>query len=266
MRSLFARHGWRRARRISTRNFRGLKTMKKILLATIAFAALAAPAFGADVGARPYYDTTPPAYAAPIYSWTGFYVGGHIGGAFSSSNNFNGLVLNDNSARFLGGVQGGADWQFAPNWVVGVEGQYSWLSKNNLNAFFPAGLAYNNDQRAIGSLTARVGWTWGPGLLYVKGGYAYSDNNDTLRLAGVPVAFALDSNHRDGYTVGGGVEYMFAPNWSAKAEYQYYNFGDSRFVAPAVLVPFGSFHNDEHTVKAGINYRFNFGAPVVARY
>jgi outer membrane immunogenic protein len=240
--------------------------IKKLLLATVALATLgaAAPAFGADLGARPYSKA--PVYAAPIYNWTGFYIGGHIGGAFSSSNNFNGLVLNDNSARFLGGVQGGADWQFAPNWVVGVEGQYSWLSKNNLNAFFPGGLAYNNDQRAIGSLTARVGWTWGPGLLYVKGGYAYSDNNDTLRLAGVPVAFALDSNHRDGYTVGGGVEYMFAPNWSAKAEYQYYNFGDSRFVAPAVLVPFGSFHNDEHTVKAGINYRFNFGAPVVARY
>ena len=82
----------------------------------------------------------------------------------------------------------------------------------------------------------------------------------------MPVAFALDRNHRDGYTVGAGVEYMFAPNWSAKAEYQYYNFGDSRFLAPAALVPFGSFQNDEHTLKAGINYRFNFGAPVAARY
>ena len=58
----------------------------------------------------------PPAYAAPIYNWTGFYVGGHIGGAFSASNNFNGLVLSDNSARLLGGLQAGADWQFAPNW------------------------------------------------------------------------------------------------------------------------------------------------------
>jgi outer membrane immunogenic protein len=54
--------------------------------------------------------------------------------------------------------------------------------------------------------------------------------------------------------------------WSAKAEYQYYDFGDSRFVAPAALVPFGSFHNDDHTIKAGINYRFNLGSPAVARY
>ena len=113
--------------------------MKKILLAVcgprLAITA-AAPAFGADLGARPYYNKAP-VYAAPIYNWTGFYIGGHIGGAFSGSNNFNGLVLSDNSARFLGGVQAGADWQFAPNWVVGVEGQYSWLGKNNLNAILP---------------------------------------------------------------------------------------------------------------------------------
>ena len=66
--------------------------------------------------------------------------------------------------------------------------------------------------------------------------------------------------------VGGGLEYMFAPNWSAKVEYQYYNFGDSAFVTPAALAAFGSFHNDEHTVKAGLNYRFNLGGPVVAKY
>ena len=52
---------------------------------------------------------------------------------------------------------------------------------------------------------------------------------------------------------------MFAPSWSAKVEYQYYDFGSSRFIAPAALVPFGSFRNDEHTLKAGLNYRFNWG-------
>jgi outer membrane immunogenic protein len=237
--------------------------MKKLLLALIALG-LATPALAADLGARPTYNT--PVYAAPIYNWTGFYIGGHLGGAFSGSDNFNGLVLSNYGARLLGGVQAGGDWQFAPNWVVGVEGQYSWLGKNNLHAAFPGGLAFNNDQRALGSITGRVGYTWGPGLVYVKGGYAYSDNRDTLTFAGVPVAFTLDRNHRDGYTVGAGLEYMFAQNWSAKAEYQYYDFGSSRFVAPVALVPFGSFHNDEHTLKAGVNHRFNWGAPVAARY
>jgi len=254
------------ARGVSQRFFPETK-MKKLLLATVALAAFGAtaPALGADIGARPYYNT-PPAYAAPLYNWTGFYIGAHLGGAFSSGNTFNGLVLSDSSARLLGGVQVGADWQFAPNWVVGAEGQYSWLGSNNFNATFPNGMVFNNDQRAIASITARVGYTWGPGLAYIKGGYAYSDNRDTLTFAGVPVGFALDTSHRDGYTIGAGVEYMFAPNWSAKAEYQYYNFGDTRFVAPAVLIPFGTFHNDEHTLKLGVNYRFNFAAPVVARY
>ena len=155
--------------------------MKKFLLATVALASISAPALAADLGARPYYNNAP-AYAAPIYNWTGFYIGGHIGGAFSGSNSFNGLVLNDHNSRLMGGVQAGADWQFAPNWVLGVEGQYSWLGSNNVNAVFPGGFFYNNDQRAIGSITGRVGWTWGPGLVYVKGGYAFSDNNETLTL------------------------------------------------------------------------------------
>jgi outer membrane immunogenic protein len=90
-----------------------------------------------------------------------------------------------------------------------------------------------------------------------------------LTLGGVPQAFALNSSHHDGYTVGAGLEYMFAQNWSAKAEYQYYNFGRTQFVTPVDLAPFGSFRNDEHTVKVGLNYRFNFGnfgGPVVGRY
>ena len=237
--------------------------MKKILAALVAFAALTAtaPALGADLGGRSYYKEAP--VYAPVPLWTGFYIGGHLGGAFSGSNNFNGLVLSDYSARLMGGLQAGADYQFAPNWVVGAEGQYSWLGKNNLNAIFPNGFVYNNNQRAIASITARVGYTWGPGMVYVKGGYAYSDNSDTLTFAGAPVLFTFDKNHTNGYTVGAGLEYMFAPNWSAKAEYMYYDFGNTRFVTPALLTNFGTLRNDEHTLKVGVNYRFNFAG---ARY
>jgi outer membrane immunogenic protein len=241
--------------------------MKKLLLGAVALVALGAavPALAADLGAGPYSKA--PAYAAPaIYNWTGFYIGGHLGGEFNGNSGFNSLVLSNYDARFLGGVQAGADYQFAPSWVAGFEGQYSWLGRNNATAAFPVGLVYNNNQRALGSLTGRVGYAWGPSLFYVKGGYAYSDNSETLTRAGIPVAFALDRSHRDGYTVGAGVEYMFAPSWSAKVEYQYYNFGSSRFIAPVVMVPFGSFSNDEHTLKAGLNYRFNWAGPVAARY
>jgi outer membrane immunogenic protein len=100
----------------------------------------------------------------------------------------------------------------------------------------------------------------------VKGGYAYSDNNETVTFAGAPIGFITKGDHRNGYTVGAGLEYMFAPSWSAKVEYDYYNFGNATFTAPAALIPTGSFTTDDHTFKAGVNYRFNWGGPVAATY
>ena len=241
--------------------------MKKFLLGTVAFVALGAtvPALAADLAARPAY-TKAPAYVQPIYNWTGFYIGGHIGGAFDGSNSFIG-TSSSNNGRFLGGLQIGADYQFAPNWVLGVEGQWSWLGNNNNGIAFPGtGFIYTNNQRGLGSVTGRLGYTWGPALLYAKGGYAYSDYSESLTLFGVPQAFALNSSHHDGYTVGAGLEYMFAPSWSAKLEYQYYNFGSSTFLTGPVDIVGTRFTDSEHTVKAGINYHFNWGGPVVARY
>jgi len=240
--------------------------MKKILIGAAALAAFAGQAFAADMPARTY--SRAPAYTAPavVYNWTGFYIGGHFGGAFAGDN---ALVSND--ARFLGGVQAGFDYQFAPNWVLGAEAQYSWLgggNSNNNGVLFPGGTlvtASNTDQ--LGSVTGRLGYTWGPALLYAKGGYAWRDgNNIGVTVAGVPQAFTTSGNRKDGYTVGAGLEYMFAPNWSAKAEYQYYNFGNTSFTAGPADIVGTRFRNDEHTVKAGINYRFGWGGPVAAKY
>src|SRR5439155_12437937 len=147
--------------------------MKKILLGAAALAAMAAPAFAADMPARPY--TKAPAYTAPqvVYNWTGFYIGGHVGGAFAGNNSLEG-----SNARFMGGVQGGFDYQFAPNWVVGAEAQYSWLANNNNGVVFPGGVVVTTKNNELGSVTGRLGYTWGPALLYGKGGYAFRDNNN----------------------------------------------------------------------------------------
>ena len=113
----------------------------------------------------------------------------------------------------------------------------------------------------------RVGYTWGPALLYAKGGYAWRDGNNLgVSVAGVPAAFTTNGSHKDGYTVGGGLEYMFAPNWSAKAEYQYYNFGNTTFTTGPADIAGRSFRNDEHTAKVGVNYRFGWGGPAASRY
>jgi outer membrane immunogenic protein len=236
--------------------------MKKLVLGATAFIALAAPAMAADMPARTY--TKAPAYTAPevVYNWTGFYVGGHLGGAFAGNNSLEG-----SGGRFLGGVQGGFDYQFATNWVIGAEAQYSWLTNNNSGVLFPLGtlVTSNNDQ--LGSVTGRVGYTWGPTLLYAKGGFAWRDNNNIgVSVGGTPAGFTTDGGRKDGYTVGAGLEYMFAPNWSAKAEYQYYNFGSTTFTSGPADIVGTRFRDDEHTVKVGVNYRFGWGGPVGARY
>jgi outer membrane immunogenic protein len=236
--------------------------MKKFLLGAAATIAFAAPALAADIPARTY--TKAPVYTAPqvVYNWTGFYIGGHVGGAFASDNS-----LEASDGRFLGGVQGGFDYQFAPNWVLGIEAQYSWLSNNNNGLAFPAGTLVTSNNNQLGSVAGRFGYTWGPALLYAKGGYAFR-NNETVGVSvgGVPVPFATDANHRDGYTVGAGLEYLFAPNWSAKAEYQYYNFGNTTFTAGPAAILGARLRDDEHTVKLGVNYRFGWGGPVATRY
>ena len=158
-------------------------------------------------------------------------------------------------------MQVGADYQFAPNWVAGVEGQYSWLS-GGVGAVFPDGTVYTNKQSGLGSITGRFGYTWGPGLVYVKGGYAYSDNKESVTFGGAPLAFAITGDRHNGWTVGTGLEFLLKPNWSAKIEYQYYNFGKATFDTPAI----GRFTTDDNTVKVGINYRFNMGTPLVAGY
>jgi outer membrane immunogenic protein len=236
--------------------------MKKLLLSTAALCAFAAPAIAADMPARTY--TKAPVYTAPavIYNWTGFYVGGHVGGAFAGDNSLTG-----NDGRFMGGVQGGFDYQFASFGVVGVEAQYSWMNSNNTGVTFPGGgvITANSDQ--LGSVTGRLGYTWGPGLLYAKGGYAWrNDPNVAVSVAGTPVAFTTDGTHKDGWTVGAGLEYMFAPNWSAKAEYQYYNFGNTTFATGPAPIVGTRFRDDEHTVKVGVNYRFGWGGPVANKY
>jgi outer membrane immunogenic protein len=245
------------------RDNNGEQLMKRLLLGAAAMIALAAPAFAADMPARTYSKA--PAYTAPevVYNWTGFYIGGHVGGAFAGNNSLQG-----SDARFLGGVQGGFDYQFATNWVIGAEAQYSWLSNSNNNGVaFPGGVLVTSKNDQLGSVTGRLGYTWGPALLYAKGGYAWRDNNNIgVTVAGAPFPFTTDGGHKDGYTVGAGLEYMFAPNWSAKAEYQYYNFGSTTFTTGPAPIVNTRFRDDEHTIKAGINYRFGWGGPVAARY
>lgn len=206
-------------------------------------------------------------YAAPVYNWTGIYVGAHIGAGFRDNNGpaVAGFANGGEDSFFLGGGQIGADYQFSPNWLIGIEGQFSGLADNNRTFLTAAGAGYRDRNDWIASVTGRLGYTWGPGLIYAKGGVAFRDDNGLAATAGFLPAVA--SRESTGYTVGGGLEYMFAPAWSAKVEYQYYNFDTTNVAYTAVGLPQSlSYKDDLHTVKVGVNYHFNWGGPVVAKY
>lgn len=230
--------------------------MKKLLGSVAALLTIVTAAHGADLPVKAPMMRQ----VAPITTWTGFYLGAHIGGAFRDNG---GTLGGSNNGSFMGGGQIGADYQFMSpglnNWVIGFEANYSALAGNNGSVALPGGFTFEDRTRGLFSATGRLGYAWGPALLYGKGGYAYRDSRTSLTGPGA-VAISSTGNSRNGYTVGGGLEYMFMPSWSAKLEYQYYRFDSTTFTAPPVLVAAGSTRDEEHTIKLGLNYRFGGGA------
>jgi outer membrane immunogenic protein len=172
---------------------------------------LLAVAFGAQTIAAMAADLGPVNVAPPVsFTWTGFYLGGNVGGAWSTIQN-NGLG-GGNSSSVMGGASAGYNWQFAPFWVVGIEGDASWADLT-----VPAG---SGDVNWIGSVRTRLGWTPTPTtLLYATGGVAWSNVN-------IPGVDTLPADQtKNGWVAGGGFEWApWANNWSVRAEYLYYHF------------------------------------------
>jgi outer membrane immunogenic protein len=242
--------------------------MKKLLLVTASLAALgaAAPAVAADLAARPY--TKAPPMVQAVYDWSGFYIG--LNGGGGTSHNCWNLVggLGEGCHDATGGTVGGQigyRWQTGPI-VFGVEAQGNWadFSGDNVSAVF--GPDRNRTKiDAFGLFTGQVGYAWNNVLLYAKGGAAVTDNKYDITTAGGGV-LASTSNSRWGATIGAGLEYGFAPNWSFGVEYDHL-FMDRQnvtFVSPAVGVQTDSIKQDVDLFTARINYRF--GGPAIGRY
>jgi outer membrane immunogenic protein len=249
--------------------------MKKFLLGAAGFVALVltAPASAADLAARPY--TKAPPMIAAIYDWSGFYIGAN-GGWGSSRNCWDflpvaGAVAPEGCHDATGGVAGGQigyRWQ-SGGWVFGLEAQGNWadLRGSNVSQAF-AGSINRSKIDAFGLFTGQVGYAWNNALLYVKGGAAVTDSRYDIRNAATNVLIANTGDQtRWGGTIGAGVEYGFAPNWSAGVEYDHIFSQDKNvtFTAPGgVLVQTDRVRQDVDLVTARVNYRW--GGPVVPKY
>ena len=217
--------------------------MKKALLTAVSLVVLGmAPALAADLPARTY--TKAPVAAAPIYNWTGFYIGA-MGGYASEDNSTNSF---NRKGGFAGGTLG---YNFQSGDVVfGVEADAAWADVSNTTTVL--GVTGKAEIRDWGTVRGRIGYAFGQVLLYGTGGYAWADNRITFSVPGFSVS---DSHVHSGWTVGGGLEYMFAPHWSLKGEYLYKSFGNENYTFP--LLGTGTTGTTNfHTVQVGVNYHF----------
>ena len=247
--------------------------MKKFLVAAIVSVGLAAPAAAADLAARPYTKAAP--MIAAVYNWSGFYVGAN-GGWGSSHKCWDflpaaGGVAPEGCHDATGGVAGGQigyRWQ-AGTWVFGLEAQGNWadLKGNNVSIFAPA---FVNQSRinAFGLFTGQVGYAANNVLFYVKGGAAVtSDRFDVYSTATNVLAASTTSDTRWGGAVGVGLEYGFAPNWSAAIEYDHLFMQDRsyNFTTPAGAF-FGADRIRQNVDLATVRVNYHFGGPVIAKY
>ena len=207
-----------------------------------------------------------PAYippAPPPMTWTGCYIGANVGGAFGdASATFNFGEVSTNGPGFAGGGQIGCDYQFAGPWVIGFRNMFDGTSNDRSRTIGTGPLAggvVNFNNQWFDTLTGRVGYALAPAwLLYFQGGGAWAHTSTNITFNGVQTG--QGSNTRSGWTIGGGVEWMFAPHWSAFLEGNYMDFGTSNRVAVAPGGCAGgcafSAKATEATVLVGVNYKF----------
>jgi outer membrane immunogenic protein len=240
-------------------------TLTSLTLLAAVIGLAAGQASAADLPSRPPVYMPP---APPPITWTGCYIGGNIGGIFGRATaEFGFGESSSNNSGFSGGGQIGCDYQFAGGWVFGVRNMFDGTSlSRDRTVSFPSGDrgTVNIKNNWFDTLTGRVGYSVTPGwLVYGQGGAAWAKNKADVTIEGFDAGSI--SKTRTGWTVGGGIEWMFSPNWSAFVEANYMDFGsnDRNLTSPVGTACASgcafSTKATATTVLAGVNYRFNWG-------
>lgn len=239
--------------------------MKNVSIASVALLATTSlflgGAYGADLSQQPVYKA--PVMVQPVYNWTGCYVGGNIGADWGRSDVTaanTGSGISWTNSGFIGGGQIGCDYQFYGHFVIGARNMLEGTTLNSgatFNGGPAAGYTANSDTSWVDLLTARIGYTAMPELLiYFQGGAAWTRNNAYISAPNGAQVGQVGGN-RSGWTIGGGLEWMFAPHWSTFLEYNYMDFGTTSGTAMVNNVSYPlNFQQDGQAVLVGVNYRF----------
>lgn len=280
-----------------------MRSLPLAMIATVSTLALVPIASAADMPVKAVYQ-------APVKTWQGFYVGGHVGYGWDPADaTFNPVTyvtsalptyivasssgpvnLSVEPDGWLGGFQVGYNWQ-QNSLVFGLEADFSWSGIKDstsapwsVNGTAPAGYPANLtgtvslEQKVdyFGTVRGRLGWANNSLLVYGTGGLAWGHVVTTFSNGNINVAqpgcivclspaqvaaltaggYASSSDIRFGYTLGGGGEWMFASNWSAKAEYLFINLGGSDTLA----ISGGQANAGNvslHVARVGVNYLFH---------
>jgi len=214
---------------------------------------------------------------APAFNWTGCYIGGNLGPGFGNAN-FSGStsiaptaddhVNVGSGVGALGGGQFGCNVQFSQNWILGAEGDFAWagIRGTTPDPFFD-GKNLSSRTDWIASATGRVGYAFNNWMFYGKAGGAWAGNR--YGFSSAPIMFdgftlspgfnETGSNTAFGGTVGGGIEWSFAPSWSARVEVDYYGFSPRTLtlIDPTSGSSTGlRIRQDIEAIRFGINYQF----------
>jgi outer membrane immunogenic protein len=256
--------------------------MQKLLLFGIALVAGVAsgPSAAADLSPRMSMKASA---MAPIYSWTGCYIGANAGGG-SDRETFVNVDPNlavtgrpnidlgsERATGAMGGGQIGCDYQ-AGNWVVGAQGMFDATDFKGSNHVVPGpgdpqfGDVFDVSSRVswVATATGRIGYAFQPQLLlYARGGAAWmrSDLNYSVTAMGITNTYT-GAETRTGWTAGAGLEYLMAANWSVFAEYSHMDFGTSTLNTTLITDPSPvpiRIGRRIDTVMLGLNYRI--GSP-----
>jgi outer membrane immunogenic protein len=274
--------------------------MKKLAIAFSALAIGTVTASAADLAPR--YTKAPPPAPIAIYNWTGFYIGGNVGygwgentgGGYSSFVDFLGglgsffaaggnVLPNLRPTGILGGGQIGYNWQVAPSWVLGVVAdiQAADIKTSGVGAASIGAFANITESKSVktdwfGTVRGRAGFAVNNVLFYGTGGLAYGEvkartSFNDPSFGGGPLVFAGSNKQtRTGWAAGAGIEWGFAPNWTAGFEYLFIDLGnltvtETQVSGPANATTFTSVSRfRDNIARVLVNYKF--GGPIVAKY